>query len=388
MFLRVGIQSMTAILRSDSFFFMSPFRSLVTQGCFSRITTPLAGGEDADSPFQQALSDAFAKAHDAGLTRPVVVGAIPFDTRKPCALFVPETWSEFSREAWLNQVNKPEKNPLTVVHRKAIPEQATFEAMVARAVALTATPQVDKIVLSRLIDITAQSPLNSIVLLRQLSAQNPGSFNFHVPLADGGVLLGASPELLVRKEGDAFASLPLAGSAHRHHDAVLDNVAGQQLLASQKDQYEHALVVQAMKSVLAPHCQQLDIPASPQLISTPTLWHLASSIHGIANQGDNVLSLASRLHPTPALSGFPHEIATSLIRELEPFDRELFGGIVGWCDEQGNGEWAVTIRCAALNGNQVRLFAGAGIVPASLPEKEWQETGVKLSTMLNVFGLN
>ncbi len=388
MFLRVGIQSMTATLRSDSFFFMSPFRSLVTQGCFSRVTLPLAGGEAVDSPFQQALSGAFSQARNAGVTRPVVVGAIPFDTRKPCALFIPETWSAFSREDWLQQMNEPGKNPLAVVHRNAIPEKETFEQMVARAAELTDTPQVDKIVLSRLIDITAQSPLDSTVLLQQLIAQNPGSFNFHVPLADGRVLLGASPELLVRKDGEAFASLPLAGSAHRHSDAGLDKVAGQQLLASQKDQYEHALVVQAMKSVLSPHCQQLEIPAAPQLISTPTLWHLASPIKGIAKPGDNVLSLASRLHPTPALSGFPHEIATTLIRELEPFDRELFGGIVGWCDEQGNGEWAVTIRCAALNGNQVRLFAGAGIVPASSPEKEWQETGVKLSTMLNVFGLH
>ncbi|MDI5303632.1 chorismate-binding protein, partial [Salmonella enterica subsp. enterica serovar Anatum] len=97
---------------------------------------------------------------------------------------------------------------------------------------------------------------------------------------------------------------------------------------------------------------------------------------------------ACLLHPTPALSGFPHQVAKKLIAELEPFDRELFGGIVGWCDAEGNGEWVVTIRCAKLHGNQVRLFAGAGIVPASSPVGEWRETGVKLSTMLNVFGLH
>ena len=81
-------------------------------------------------------------------------------------------------------------------------------------------------------------------------------------------------------------------------------------------------------------------------------------------------------------------MAKKLIAELEPFDRELFGGIVGWCDAEGNGEWVVTIRCAKLRQNQVRLFAGAGIVPASSPGAEWRETGVKLSTMLNVFGLH
>ena len=95
---------------------------------------------------------------------------------------------------------------------------------------------------------------------------------------------------------------------------------------------------------------------------------------------DSGLSAAS----DPALSGFPHQAATQVIAELEPFDRELFGGIVGWCDSEGNGEWVVTIRCAKLRENQVRLFAGAGIVPASSPLGEWRETGVKLSTMLNV----
>ncbi|WP_198551220.1 chorismate-binding protein, partial [Haemophilus influenzae] len=109
-----------------------------------------------------------------------------------------------------------------VVERQAIPEQATFEQMVARAAALTATPQVDKVVLSRLIDITTDAAIDSGVLLERLIAQNPVSYNFHVPLADGGVLLGASPELLLRKDGERFSSIPLAGSARRQPDEVLD----------------------------------------------------------------------------------------------------------------------------------------------------------------------
>lgn len=155
---------------------------------------------------------------------------------------------------------------------------------------------------------------------------------------NGDILLGASPALLLRKQGDAFSSLPLA---------------------------------------------------VPQLITTSTLWHFSTPIEGSAKSSDeNALSLACLLHPTPALSGFPHDVATTLISELELFERDLFGGIVGWCDEDGNGEWVVTIRCARINGNQVRLFAGAGIVLASSPEDEWNETGTKLSTMLNVLGLN
>lgn len=109
-----------------------------------------------------------------------------------------------------------------MVERQAIPEQTTFEQMVARAAALTATPQVDKVVLSRLIDITTDAAIDSGVLLERLIAQNPVSYNFHVPLADGGVLLGASPELLLRKDGERFSSIPLAGSARRQPDEVLD----------------------------------------------------------------------------------------------------------------------------------------------------------------------
>ncbi|MCV2513908.1 isochorismate synthase, partial [Leclercia pneumoniae] len=262
------------------------------------------------------------------------------------------------------------------------------EEMVARAAALTATPRVNKVVLSRLIDIVTEEQIDSGALLERLIAQNPASFNFHVPLEDGGVLLGASPELLLRKEGSHFSSLPLAGSARRQPDDMLDREAGNKLLASQKDRHEHELVTQAMKSVLETRSHQLTMPASPQLITTPTLWHLATPVEGEARADENALTLACLLHPTPALSGFPHLAAKALIAELEPFDRELFGGIVGWCDSEGNGEWVVTIRCARLQANTVRLFAGAGIVPASSPVGEWRETGVKLSTMLNVFGLH
>ncbi|MBC9892676.1 isochorismate synthase EntC [Salmonella enterica subsp. enterica serovar Panama] len=374
-------QETMATLAPDRFFFMSPYRSFTTSGCFA--------GDSPDSPFQQKLRQQFAEAKSQGIANPILVGAIPFDTRQPSSLFIPMAWQSFSRQQKQRTARYfTDHQPLTVTARKAIPEQDAFEAMVARAAMLTATPDVDKVVLSRLIDITTDVAVDSGALLERLVAQNPVSYNFHVPLADGGVLLGASPELLLRKEGERFSSLPLAGSARRQPDDVLDREAGNRLLASQKDRHEHELVTQAMKQILRDRSTELQLPSSPQLITTPTLWHLGTPFEGKANAGENALTLACLLHPTPALSGFPHQVAKKLIAELEPFDRELFGGIVGWCDAEGNGEWVVTIRCAKLQGNQVRLFAGAGIVPASSPVGEWRETGVKLSTMLNVFGLH
>ena len=382
-------QQHQATIAADSFFFMSPFRSFTTSGCFTRFTCPAEGGDASDSAFQQGLASAFAAAKAAGIENPVMVGAIPFDTRQPSALFIPERCETFSRTAKQKSSRySVSREPMTVTARQEIPEHPIFLDMVAQAAALTATPQVDKVVLSRLIDITADQNLDSGALLERLVAQNPASFNFHVPLPDGGVLLGASPELLLRKEGDHYSSLPLAGSARRQPDDVLDREAGNRLLASEKDRHEHELVTQSMKQTLAPRSLQLSLPQTPQLVNTPTLWHLATPIEGQAKAEENALSLACLLHPTPALSGFPHQVAKQVIAELEPFERDLFGGIVGWCDSEGNGEWVVTIRCARVKDNGVRLFAGAGIVPASSPESEWRETGVKLSTMLNVFGLH
>lgn len=382
------LQQAKATLSADRFLFMSPFRSFTTTGCFARVNEPAEGGDLAHSAFQQALTEAFARAKAAGIEKPVMVGAIPFDTIQPSELFIPERHETFSRKEKQHSARyAAQQPPLNITARHEIPQQDEFMAMVARAAALTATPEVDKVVLSRLIEIATDAPVNSGELLERLIAQNPASYNFHLPLSDGGVLLGASPELLLRKEGTQFNSLPLAGSARRQPDDVLDREAGNKLLASEKDRHEHDLVTQAMKAVLAPRSRHLTLPESPQLITTPTLWHLGTPITGECDAQENALSLACLLHPTPALSGFPHQVAKKLIAELEPFNRELFGGIVGWCDDEGNGEWVVTIRCARLYQNQIRLFAGAGIVPASSPVAEWRETGTKLSTMLNVFGL-
>ncbi|AST69637.1 isochorismate synthase EntC [Kosakonia cowanii] len=383
------IQLSATTLAADQFFFMSPYRSFTTSGCVARFSEPAAGGDAPDSAFQQKLAQAFADAKAQGIARPIMVGAIPFDTTQPSALFIPQRWQNFSRPEkqraarYFNSGAMP-----NVKAQTAVPEQDLFMEMVANASARTATPEVDKVVLSRLIEIATDRPVDSGVLLERLIAQNPASFNFHVPLPDGGALLGASPELLLRKEGDHFSSLPLAGSARRQPDDMLDREAGNKLLASEKDRHEHELVTQAMKKVLQPRSRMLTLPSSPQLVNTPTLWHLATPIEGTAKEGENALTLACLLHPTPALSGFPHQIAKKIIAELEPFNRELFGGIVGWCDAEGNGEWVVTIRCARIRDNNVRLFAGAGIVPASSPLAEWRETGVKLTTMLNAFGLH
>lgn len=385
---RAGAENAAEISPTCGFFFTSPFRSLATQGCFTRLTLPAAGGETLGGEFQQAVQQAFTQAKNAGITHPILCGAIPFDTQQPSALFVPKDVRWFDRQQFLDHAQTAEGELPQVVRKTEHPAQPEFMQMVTSAVEATSRGALRKVVLSRLLEIETRQPVDQAALMARMIEQNPAGYHFHVPLKDGA-LFGASPELLLRKLGNHFHSNPLAGSARRSNDPTQDEAASRALRVSEKDAYEHHIVTEGMRDVLAPRCQHLNIPAQPELLSTPTLWHLASPIDGdVADSGENALSLACLLHPTPALCGTPTASARELIAQLEPFDRGLFGGIVGWCDAQGNGEWVVTIRCGTVQANQVRLFAGAGIVPDSLPESEWAETGTKLSTMLHAFGLD
>ncbi|GAA3904347.1 MULTISPECIES: isochorismate synthase [Gibbsiella] len=373
---------------ASGFFFSSPYRSLRTEGCVAAMALPAFGGEEIGGVFQQAVQQAFAKARLAGVSNPVLCGAIPFDTHQPSALFVPQHVHWFERERAFGAAAAANGSAPEIASQLEVPPQPVFMQMVSDAVAQMNSGRLDKAVLSRLLEIETRHPVDRHALMARIITQNPHGFHFHVPLATGA-LLGASPELLLRKEGDRFYSNPLAGSTRREADPQRDREVRQQLMASEKDRYEHQIVTEGMRRMLAARSQVLNIPAAPELLSTTTLWHLSTPIDGeVADKTENALSLACLLHPTPALCGTPTAAAAELIKQLEPFDRGLFGGIVGWCDANGDGEWVVTIRCGTVDGKQVRLFAGAGIVQDSLPESEWRETGVKLSTILRAFGLN
>ncbi|WP_241649803.1 isochorismate synthase [Rosenbergiella collisarenosi] len=381
------IQQQSAL--NERFLFTSPQTSLITDGCFKRISQPLLDSEGSQHSFQQTLSEQFRLARAAGIKNPRLVGAIPFDSQQPTALFIPQHVTETGREQLIAELMPYQSATLAkVTEQRAYPDQSQFMSMVSDAVAAMKRGELDKVVLSRLLTLHTQENIDSTVLMSRIMAQNPDNYHFHVPLANHEVLTGASPELLLRKQKSLFSSRPLAGSAKRQAVSADDYKVGERLLASTKDRHEHQLVIDAMAQLLAPIVKQLDVPQSPELVTTSQLWHLATMIQGSVDNGqENALQLAGLLHPTPALSGYPHQLACRLIQQLEPFSRNLFGGMVGWCDDEGNGEWVVTIRCAQLAQREVTLFAGAGIVPASDPLAEWQETGTKLSTMLHAFGL-
>lgn len=378
----------TELSPTSGFFFTSPYRSLSTQGCLTKITESARDGDRLNGAFQQAIAAAFSDARAAGIKHPVLCGAIPFDKRQPSALFVPLKTHWLEREEAMAAATGLEGALPDIASKTELPEQATFMQMVSDAVQAMNDGKLDKAVLSRLLEIKTRNAVEPQALMSRIVEQNPNGYHFHV-LLEQGALIGASPELLLRKQGNQFHSNPLAGSARRESSPEKDAEVSRVLLDSGKDLYEHHIVTEGMRQVLEGRSRSLDIPSSPELLSTPTLWHLSTPINGeVQDAQENALSLACLLHPTPALCGSPTTVARDLIEQLEPFDRGLFGGIVGWCDDRGNGEWVVTIRCGTVKGDQVRLFAGAGIVPDSSPESEWRETGVKLNTMLRAFGLN
>ncbi|CAN7333839.1 isochorismate synthase MenF [Phenylobacterium sp. LjRoot225] len=375
-------------LHSD-FLFMSRHRNLRASGVFARITVPAAGAGHPDSLFRQAVADSFQRARRAGVRKPIMIGAIPFDQTRPTCLYIPQCHEMFERDA-VPVAQAPGEPPAYAPLDRArhTPDRAGYEAAVTNAVAAIRNGVLDKAVLARVCDLKLDREIEADWVLHRLVQQNPSGFHFRVPMADGGVLVGASPELLVRKEGRRVQSNPLAGSARRVADPQQDEAIGLALQASGKDLREHAYVVEAVREALSPLCDRLDVPETPRLMTTASMWHLSTPIQGeLADPAVSVLQVACRLHPTPAVCGHPTEAARALIASLEPFDRDLFAGLVGWCDAEGDGEWAVTIRCGVVRGDELRLFAGAGVVADSSPSAEWKETGDKLATMLRVFGL-
>jgi menaquinone-specific isochorismate synthase len=202
--------------------------------------------------------------------------------------------------------------------------------------------------------------------------------------ADG--LVGATPELLVRREGASVTSRPMAGTIPRGATDAGDSAAEASLAASVKDGLEHRLVVDAVVDGLRAGGVDVESVRGPDVARLATVSHLATTIAGTVEprSARSALELALRLHPTPAVGGAPQDVALALLEDLETFDRGRYAGPVGWVDAHGDGEWAVALRCADLEGGTARLVAGAGIVAGSDPDAEWAETQAKLEPMLRV----
>ena len=239
--------------------------------------------------------------------------------------------------------------------------------------------------------------LSKVVVARDLVGAVPDDFDQRpvvAALADGypdcwtfavDGLLGASPETLVSVHGGTVTARVLAGSAARGLDANSDLDAASALATSTKDQDEHEFAVQNVLSSLRPHSPAVTASETPFTLKLPNLWHLASDVEGTLVDGSSSLDLLSSLHPTAAVAGTPTADAITVIEQLEPFDRGRYSGPVGWVGADGDGEWAIALRCAQVSHGRVTAWAGAGIVTDSDPEHELLETRMKFRPIVEAF---
>lgn len=371
------------LYRPGSSAFISPRLSWLTHGIHAAVEVC----EPPQMPGKvQALLDEVARE---AIVPPVVLGAVPFSHGHHAKLFVPDAAvTGLGARADLLPPQAAWSCERSAATGLPLPAPDHYCQNVQEALQQISGGTLQKVVLSRALRIAAQVDVKR--LLQCLMSRNMLGYTFAMDLMDQGrALVGASPELLVSKTDRWVQSHPLAGSVPRSPDPQEDQARAQCLLASSKDHREHAFVVDAVAHTLAPHCHTLVVPKTPSLVSTPTLWHLGTHITGeLKDPRISSLELALALHPTPAVCGYPPQSAKAFIEATEGFDRGYFTGLVGWCDPQGDGEWAVTIRCAEVGDGCATLYAGAGIVQGSDPATELAETTAKMQTMLGAMNID
>jgi len=328
---------------------------------------------------------------------PVAFGSFSFapGSRAGGVLVVPEmVLGHRGDRWWLTSIGMgavlPRPGMLPDVPAPSSPGEVTFadgaltgpqwEAVVAEALRRIEGGALDKVVLARDLEARTRYPVDPRWVLLRLAERYPECWTFSV---DG--LLGATPELLLRREKGLVTSRVLAGTIRRTGDDEHDLANAASLARSSKDREEHEYAVQSVAEALAPHCTSTNVPDAPFVLHLANVMHLATDVTGVlADLQTSSLGLAAALHPSAAVCGTPTAAAAALIGELEAMDRDRYAGPVGWMDAAGDGEWGIALRCgrmAARDARRMRLFAGCGIVTGSDPQAEVAESAAKLVPM-------
>jgi salicylate biosynthesis isochorismate synthase/menaquinone-specific isochorismate synthase len=241
----------------------------------------------------------------------------------------------------------------------------------------------EKVVLAREVLARGDGVVSAAMVARSLRAAYPSCFTYLIAGADGTAFAGASPELLVRRSGDRAFAQPMAGSVARGATDAEDERLARQLEDSAKDAVEHRVVSEFVVDALRPFARSV-VARPPEVVRFTNIQHLATSVTAeLTHPPAGALELASALHPTPAVGGWPREAADALIDELEGMERGWYAGAVGWIDGNGDGEFAVALRCGLLWEDGARLYAGVGVMPDSDPARELEETDLKFKALLS-----
>jgi salicylate biosynthesis isochorismate synthase/menaquinone-specific isochorismate synthase len=256
-----------------------------------------------------------------------------------------------------------------------------FERMIATATERIDAGEMSKVVLAREVLATAGAAHDPAAVFGALREQFASCFCFCCGTPEAA-FIGASPELLLRRSGASVSTVALAGSTRRSSDPAVDDHLGEQLLRSDKDRREHAIVAERIGRTLRPHAVWVEAAPEPEIVKVANIQHMATPIVAQLAEPHSAVELAGILHPTPAVGGEPSAPAIRAIAEMEQMDRGWYAGPVGWMDATEDGEFCVALRSALLRDREARLYAGVGVVAGSDPAAELAETEIKLQALL------
>jgi len=258
-----------------------------------------------------------------------------------------------------------------------------WAAAIDSAAARLRAGEASKVVLAREIVARGDGVMPAGIVARSLRSAYPSCFTYLVTGADGTAFAGASPELLIRRSGTRAHAQPMAGSVARGATEDEDERLAGELRASRKDAAEHDVVSRFVVDALRPLARTV-VARPPEVVRFTNIQHLATSVDAeLLDPPAEALDLAAALHPTPAVGGWPRDAADRIIDDLEAMERGWYAGAVGWTDGNGDGEFAVALRCGLLWEDGARLYAGVGVMPDSDPARELEETDLKFKALLS-----
>jgi menaquinone-specific isochorismate synthase len=346
----------------------------------------------------RGLFDAASTDDHVGLPGcgPVAFGSFTFDpARDGSVVVVPSTVvGRRDGTGWITTITPASRGTITRDEPLPAPSAAEppdsngltaprWEHAVAAAVTRIRGGGLHKVVLARDLRVTTQGPIDEMAVLKVLADRDPDCYVF----ACAG-LIGATPELLIQREGRQIRSRVIAGTAARGSSPAEDAAISAALLASAKETEEHRYAAESVSHALARLCDNVIVDVTPSVILLADTHHLATTISATLTVDASALKLAGVLHPTAAVCGTPADAAMDLIRELESMDRGRYAGPIGWMDAHGDGEWGLALHCWEVGRSRARLFAGCGIVAGSEPAAEQAEAEAKFQPMLRALGLS
>lgn len=375
---------------SASSVFMRQGQLILAHGEVLRIE---AIGENRIAELSQKWKELIANAeidNQVGLPGSGVIAltSISFSSHSaaPSVLYVPKTalvikeGIAFEVTAENDSIDAAETKKPSGVFLPGDLSASSFKNLVERSLSIISKTELDKVVLSRdlVMPISQRPDLSEAI--QKLHDRYPHCWTYAI-----GDVFGASPELLLRAESGEVSARVLAGTAGRGTDPDVDRAISEGLLHSHKNRHEHDYAAKSMVERLEPFCEVVEADSEPFSLALPDLWHLATDVRGKLNTGVTLLDVISELHPTAAVAGTPRLLAQELIAELEPYDRAGYAGPVGWLSSDGSGELAIALRGGVIEKDQIRAFAGCGIVEESDPQAELDETDLKFRAVRHAF---